>query len=178
MLPDITNGTKGHGAHLGTVKTVLVHHRLPGHSEVMTISEKTPIRPEWNSAKRETVFSDAKWEPQMGYARGVRVGDHVFIAGTVASDAEGNPQGDDAYHQTEFVIQKIQRALRDLGADLNQVVSTVTHLADFRHFDEYARAHKNYFGAAPPVNTTVQAQLVQPHFLVEITATAMVPRAQ
>lgn len=129
----------------------------------------------WESVKRDTVFSDSPWEPQMGYARGVRVGNQVFIAGTVASDGDGNPRGSDAYGQTEFIIQKIQGALQDLGADLQHVVSTQTHLSDFAYFDDYASAHKKYFAASPPVNTTVQAQLVRSEFLVEITATAIVP---
>ncbi|MFI9171474.1 RidA family protein [Streptomyces lincolnensis] len=133
----------------------------------------THRRPE--SPKRETIWSSSVWEPQMGYARGVRVGNQIFIAGTVAADGEGNPQGHDAYAQSDFIIRKIRDALRDLGADLEHVVSTVTHLSDFAHFDDYARVHKKYFGETPPVNTTVQADLVKPYFLVEITATAIVP---
>ncbi|OEU88206.1 hypothetical protein DB35_17625 [Streptomyces abyssalis] len=135
--------------------------------EIQTVSEQ-------RSAARETTFSESLWESQMGYARGVRVGNHVYIAGTVASDGEGRAQGEDAYAQTDFIIRKIQRALKELGADLHDVVSTVTHLSDFSHFDDYALAHKEHLGEVLPVNTTVQAQLVRPHFLVEVTATAIV----
>jgi enamine deaminase RidA (YjgF/YER057c/UK114 family) len=109
----------------------------------------------------------------MGYSRGVRVGNQVFIAGTAATDGEDRIQGSDAYSQTDFIIRKIQRALQELGADLADVVSTVTYLSDVAHFDDYARAHRRYFGEIRPVNTTVQAALVRPEFLVEITATAV-----
>ncbi|MFC8125681.1 RidA family protein [Streptomyces sp. NPDC057302] len=122
---------------------------------------------------RKVVFSESIWETQMGYARGMRHGDQIFIAGTVAADGAGEPQGDDAYEQTRFIIHKIQRALRELGADLDDVVSTVTHLADFTYFDDYSRAFKESFGVITPVNTTVQAALVRPQLLVEITATAV-----
>lgn len=98
----------------------------------------------------------------------------MFIAGTAAVDGEDQVRGDDAYSQTEFVIQKIQAALRELGADLENVVSTVTHLSDLANFEAYARAHRKYFGQIRPVNTTVQASLVRPELLVEITATAVV----
>lgn len=135
--------------------------------EVRAVSERRAVA-------RETVYSDSLWESQMGYARGVRAGNHVYIAGTVASDGQGKAQGKDAYEQTDFIIRKIRRALNQLGADLHDVVSTVTHLSDFAHFDDYARAHKEHFGRVPPVNTTVQAELVRPHFLVEVTATAIV----
>lgn len=54
------------------------------------------------------------------------------------------------------------------------MVSTVTHLSDFAHFDDYARGHKQFFGDITPVNTTVAVALVRPEFLVEITATAVI----
>jgi enamine deaminase RidA (YjgF/YER057c/UK114 family) len=123
---------------------------------------------------RRAVSSPSTWEPKLGYSRGVRVGNQIFIAGTAATDGEDRVQGADAYSQTDFIIRKIQFALRELGADLENVVSTVTHLSDFVHFDDYARAHKKYFGDIAPVNTTVQAALVRPEFLVEITATAVI----
>jgi enamine deaminase RidA (YjgF/YER057c/UK114 family) len=104
----------------------------------------------------------------------VRVGNQIFIAGTAATDGEDRIQGSDAYSQTCFIIDKIQQALRQLDADLTDVVSTVTYLADIAHFDGYARAHREYFGEIKPVNTTVQAALVRPELLVEITATAVV----
>lgn len=124
--------------------------------------------------ERRTVSSPSRWEPRLGYSRGVRVGNQIFIAGTAATDGEDQVQGADAYSQTVFIITKIQRALRELGADLEDVVSTVTHLSDVSHFEDYARAHRLYFGETRPVNTTVQAALVRPEFLVEITATAVV----
>jgi enamine deaminase RidA (YjgF/YER057c/UK114 family) len=123
---------------------------------------------------RRRVSSPSTWEPRLGYSRGVRVGNQIFIAGTAATDGEDRVQGEDAYAQTDFIIRKIQAALHELGADLEDVVSTVTHLSDVAHFDDYARAHRKYFGEIRPVNTTVQAALVRPEFLVEITATAVI----
>jgi len=104
----------------------------------------------------------------------VRAGNQIFIAGTAAVDGEDRIRGSDAYSQTDFIIRKIQVALRQLGADLDDVVSTVTYLSDLAHFDGYARAHRSHFGHIMPVNTTVLAALVRPELLVEITATAVV----
>src|SRR5262245_46345863 len=125
-------------------------------------------------ANRAAVFSASVWEPQMGYARAVRVGSLIFVAGTVAADGQGNTVGRTAGEQTDFVIRKIRAALRELGGDLRHVVRTDTFLVDFAHFDEYAAVHRRYFGEAPPVNTTVQcARLVRPDQLVEISAVAV-----
>ncbi|GAA1257985.1 RidA family protein [Sphaerisporangium rubeum] len=123
---------------------------------------------------RRSVSSPSTWEPRLGYSRGVRIGNQVFVAGTAAIDGEDRVHGDDAYTQTDFIIRKIQTALRELGADLEDVVSTVTYLSDRAHFDDYARAHRAYFQDIAPVNTTVLAALVRPDFLVEITATAVI----
>lgn len=133
----------------------------------MTVSEGS--RP-----LRQTVSSPSRWEPVLGYSRGVRVGNQIFIAGTAATDGEDRVRGIDAYSQTEFIVGKIQAALRELGGDLADVVSTVTHLVDMAHFDDYARAYREHFGSIRPVNTTVIAALVRPEFLVEITATAVI----
>lgn len=122
---------------------------------------------------RQVVFSPSAWEPRLGSSRGVRVGNQIFIAGTCAADAAGQVQGADVYSQADFIIRKIQHTLRELGGDLDDVVSTVTYLADFAYFDDYARAHLQFFGDIRPVTTTVQATLVLPEFLVEITATAV-----
>ncbi|MBN3816768.1 RidA family protein [Paraburkholderia sp. Se-20369] len=124
---------------------------------------------------RQTVLSPSHWENQMGYARGKRVGNHVFIAGCVASDGVERVIGDDAYAQTDFIIRKIEKYLNELGAELSDVVSTVTHLTDFAHFDDYCRAFHQHFHAIRPVNTTVAVKsLVEPRHYVEITATAII----
>lgn len=124
---------------------------------------------------RKTVLSPSFWEDKMGYARGKRVGNHVYIAGCVASDGNAAVIGNDAYEQTAFIIAKIEKYLNELGAELSDVVSTVTHLTGFEHFDDYCRAFSERFRDIRPVNTTVAVKsLVEPRHYVEITATAIV----
>ncbi|WP_413737959.1 RidA family protein [Sodalis sp. RH21] len=123
---------------------------------------------------RKTVFSPSLWEGKMGYSRGKRVGDHIYIAGCVACDGRGNIMGTDAYQQTIFIIEKIEKYLQELDAGLADVVSTVTHLRDFVFFDDYCRAFKEKFGDIGPVNTTIAVDsMVKPEHLVEITAIAI-----
>ena len=123
---------------------------------------------------KQIVFSPSPYERQLGYSRAIRTGNLVFVAGTTAAGADGNACVEGVGPQTDYVIRKIQAALRELGADLRHVVSTVTHLADVDFFDEYAENFLKHFAEITPVNTTVQAPLVKPEFLVEITATAVV----
>ena len=60
-----------------------------------------------------------------GYSRAVRVGDHVYVSGTTASDASGAVQHPgDAAAQTRYILNKIAAALAQAGASLDDVVRT------------------------------------------------------
>ncbi|MFI6040822.1 RidA family protein [Nocardia sp. NPDC051321] len=140
----------------------------------MTISTYEGGTLETKESGRVVVFSPSIWEPQMGYSRGVRQGNHVYVAGTVATDGDGAVQGEGAYEQTQFILSKIEATLLQLGSCLEDVVSTTTHLRDFLHFDAYSEAFKSRFAEITPVNTTIRAELVKRELLVEISAIAIV----
>jgi enamine deaminase RidA (YjgF/YER057c/UK114 family) len=125
---------------------------------------------------RQNIDSGTSWEALAGYSRAVRVGDLVFVSGTTAHDANGELHGgDDAYAQAVYVLNKIDGALAQVGASLQDVVRTriyVVRLADWR---EVARAHGEVFGAIRPANTLVQVTgLVEGGPLVEIEADAVI----
>jgi enamine deaminase RidA (YjgF/YER057c/UK114 family) len=56
--------------------------------------------------ERRTVESETEWESAVGYSRAVRVGSHVSVSGTTATDAEGNVVDGDAYEQATRAISK------------------------------------------------------------------------
>ncbi|RYZ36693.1 MAG: RidA family protein, partial [Chitinophagaceae bacterium] len=54
---------------------------------------------------RTNISSGAIWEDKVGYCRAVRVGNHIEVSGTVASDEAGNVIGDNnAYEQTKAIL--------------------------------------------------------------------------
>src|SRR5437764_15378626 len=107
--------------------------------------------------QRQHVSSGTPWEALAGYSRAVRLGQQVYVSGTTASDEQGNLQGgEDAYAQTRYILDKIERALREAGAGLGDVVRTrvyVTRLEDWR---DVARAHGEVFGSIRPANSLIQ----------------------
>jgi enamine deaminase RidA (YjgF/YER057c/UK114 family) len=123
---------------------------------------------------RRTISSGGRYEQMYGYSRAVRVGDHVHVAGTTATDPD--VEGADAYRQARAALTIIDRALREAGSSLAAVVRTVTYVTDIGDFELVAKAHREVFGEIRPAATLVEvAGLVDPRLKVEIEAYAIEP---
>jgi enamine deaminase RidA (YjgF/YER057c/UK114 family) len=127
-------------------------------------------------SRRINFSSGAIWEDKVGYCRAVKVGNHIEVSGTVASNEKGEVTGmNDAYQQTVFVLQKIEKALKEAGASLNDVVRTRMFVTDIGRFDEYGKAHGEFFSSIKPCTSMIEVKgLVAPEYLIEIEATAII----
>lgn len=111
----------------------------------------------------------------MGYSRAVVVGDRVFVSGTASIMPDGAEPPPDAYGQAKRCVEIIAAALEQAGASLEDVVRTRVYLVHTRDFEEIGRAHGEAFAEIRPANTTVViAELVDPRWLVEIEAEAVI----
>ena len=124
--------------------------------------------------ERQRYFSGTKWESIVGYSRAVKVGERIYVTGTTATDENGAIVGvGDAYAQTVQAIRNIERALKGLGAGLENVVRTRMFVTDISRWEEYGRAHSEFFGAIKPCATMVEVSaLVDPEMLIEIEVEA------
>src|SRR6476620_7276359 len=125
--------------------------------------------------ERQRVSSGAVWEESVGDSRAVRVGDHVWVAGTTAAGADGDPVcGDDAYEQAREALRRIVAALSEVGASAADVVRTRMYTTDIAFWAEIGRAHGEVFGQVRPVATMVQvSSLIDRRLIVEIEAEAV-----
>lgn len=123
---------------------------------------------------RERYSSGAKWESIVGYSRAVRVGNRIYVTGTTATGHESEIVGiGDAYAQTVQAIMNINRALKELGAGLQNIVRTRMFVTDISRWEEYGRAHGEYFREIMPATTMVEvSKLIDPDMLIEIEADA------
>lgn len=128
-------------------------------------------------AQRITHSSGAQWESLVGYSRAVRVGQHIAVAGTTATDANGNAlYPGDAYRQAQHIFRTIQQALHHCGAALEHVVRTRMFVVDITDWEHIGKAHGEVFSAIRPAATMVEIQrLIHPDMLVEIEVDAIVP---
>ncbi len=126
--------------------------------------------------ERTNYSTGAKWEDIVGYSRAVKVGNIVEVTGTVAVDDSGSVVGDgDAYAQTTFIIKKIEAVLERAGASLKDVVRTRMFVTDISRWEEYGKAHGEFFKEIKPCTSMVEVKgLIAPEYLVEIEATAII----
>jgi enamine deaminase RidA (YjgF/YER057c/UK114 family) len=124
---------------------------------------------------RRLISSDAAFEDRVGYSRAVVAGGHVWVSGTapiMPDDADPPPS---AYAQARRCLEIIEAALAEAGASLHDVVRTRIYVTEPKLIDEVGRAHREAFGTARPATTGVVVSLLDPRWLVEIEAEAVLP---
>jgi len=123
------------------------------------------------------VSSGARWESLVGYSRAVRVGQWVSVAGTTAAaEGGGAVGGDDIGEQARQALGRIQLALEQAGARLEDVARTRMIVTDIGRWKEVGRAHGEVFADIRPATVHGRGKkLIDPALLVEIEADAVVP---
>jgi len=125
---------------------------------------------------RRLVSSGSPFESTIGFSRAVRDGRHVFVAGTCAVMPDGGEPPEDAYGQARRCLEIIVTALAEAGAGPEHVVRTRTFLRHTEDWEEVGRAHGEVFADARPASTMiVVSALLDPRWIVEIEADALLP---
>jgi enamine deaminase RidA (YjgF/YER057c/UK114 family) len=127
--------------------------------------------------ERRRISSGAPWEQVAGYSRAIVAGHHVHVSGTVAVMPDGAEPGADAATQARRCFEIIFAALREAGARPEDVVRTRMYLTRPEDADDVLRVHGALFGEIRPATTAVVVRgLIDPRYLVEIEADAVIDR--
>ena len=102
-------------------------------------------------------FTHTRWEKEIGFCRAIRAGDHIYVTGTAPIDDDGNNFAPgDAYAQARRCLQIIEKALADLDATMADVVRTRMFVTDISLWQEFGRAHGEFFADHPPATTMAE----------------------
>jgi len=121
------------------------------------------------------ISSGAKWEDIVGYSRAVKIGSRIIIGGTTAVDEKSNLIGKgDAYKQTKYVFQKVEKYLKLLGAGFENVIINRIYVTDISKWEEIGRAHAEFFGKIKPCCMMIEVKgFIDPDMIVEIETEAI-----
>ena len=124
---------------------------------------------------RLNISSGAKWEDLVGYSRSVRIGNVIEVSGTAPVGKGKTLYPGNAYEQAKACIKIIEKSLQQAGANLNDIIRTRMFVTDISRWEEYGRAHKEFFGSIKPATSMVEVKsLISPDMLIEIEATAVI----
>jgi enamine deaminase RidA (YjgF/YER057c/UK114 family) len=132
--------------------------------------------------KRIRPFDTAETYPEQQLSndlcQAVVAGKTIYLRGQVAQDLEtrenvavGDPEG-----QARKVCDNIETLLAECGAEVEHIVSCTIYLTDIRHREAVYRVLGERLRGVYPVFTgLVVSALARPEWLVEVTATAVLP---
>lgn len=126
--------------------------------------------------KRERVDPNWNWTKKYNISAGVKLGDTVYLSGSVAFDREGDVVGEgDVYAQSSQIFGNIAEALASVGATMEDVVKLTAYLTDMSRYAEFGKARTEAFPSGVPASTVVgTSELVQPALLVEVEVIAAI----
>jgi 2-iminobutanoate/2-iminopropanoate deaminase len=124
---------------------------------------------------KQAVLSDKAPAPIGPYSQAVRVGDWLFLSGSLGFDpATGDFVPGDAAAQARKALENMGAVLAAAGATFDHVVKTTVFLADMNDFAAVNAVYGEFFTGTPPARSAVQVARLPKDGFVEIEAVAYI----
>ena len=124
----------------------------------------------------ERIFSKAPWESKVGYCRAIKAGNQIFVTGTAPINEDGSTSSPgNPYAQAKKCFELIEKSLQKFETDLTSVVRTRMFVTDISKWEQFGKAHAEFFGKHPPATTMVEVKsLIDPEMLIEVEVDAII----
>ncbi|MEM8551283.1 MAG: Rid family hydrolase [Pseudomonadota bacterium] len=126
------------------------------------------------SAKRENLSTGSHFEKTYGYSRAVKVGEQVFVSGTVGLNYDTGVMPEDPVEQFKQSVANIERALGMAGAKLAEVVTLTVYISDPAIMQLIGPSLSQTFGPVGPTNTAVVVGFPVPEIKIELQVMAII----
>jgi len=124
---------------------------------------------------RRAILSGSTFEEQIGYARAVVDGDHVYVSGTTGFDYSTMTISDDVVEQAKQCLHNIGAALSEADCTFVDVVRVRYLLPDRADFEPCWPVLRGAFGDVRPAATMLMCGLADPRMKIEIEVDARRP---
>ena len=122
---------------------------------------------------KQAVLSDKAPAPLGPYSQAVRVGDWLYLSGSLGIDpSTGEFVPGDAATQARKALENMREVLAAAGTTFDHVVKTTVFMADMDDFVPVNAVYGEFFTGTPPARSAVQAARLPKDAFVEIEAVA------
>jgi enamine deaminase RidA (YjgF/YER057c/UK114 family) len=121
---------------------------------------------------RQNISSGSPYEDRIGFSRAVRIGNMIAVSGTAPIDSNGETMHPgDLYNQTKYCLGIIEKAVKEAGGRMVDVIRTRVLLTDIANWREAGKAHAEYFSdIKPAISIYGVNKLIGDEWLVEVEA--------
>ncbi|WP_105430473.1 RidA family protein [Neorhizobium sp. T6_25] len=120
------------------------------------------------------ISSGSPFEARIGYSRAVVDRDMVYVSGTTGYDYARMEMPEDAAAQTRNTLGTIEKALKEAGSGLKDIVRVRYYLTDMADYDAIVQVLGETFSEIRPAATMVVCGLTTPEMKIEIEVTARI----
>jgi aminoacrylate peracid reductase len=123
------------------------------------------------------IFQPGSGKTLAPYSPGTVADGVVYVAGTLALDAEANVvHVGDAAAQTEHVLTTIKSVIEAAGGTMADVTFNSIFITDWANYAAVNAAYAKFFPGDKPARYCIQCGLVKPEALIEIASVAHIGR--
>lgn len=105
------------------------------------------------------------------YSPAVKLGDFVYVSGTLPIDPETNQLAvGGIQEQTYQVLKNMEAILAEMNLETRHIVKTTVFMTDLSQFDEMNEIYATYFADPYPARSTVEVKALPKGASIEIEA--------